>query len=179
MLKQFSAINNRILKAQKTAAYRAINKAAAMTKTQMTRRLKADTGLSSAEITRRIFVRRASTRSTSAFVSFGTKFGVPLSEFKPREKIVKVRRGTKGRKGVTVKLPAGRTLVPKGFMWKAKSGKTLVIARKGQDRYPLALPTFSLRQLAEAHQASLVGYMREEFNRLFEKQLEYELSKKK
>ncbi len=179
MLNQFKKISQRLLKAKRVAAYRALNRAAAMTKTQMTKDIRASTGLAAKVITKRVYVRKASLASPFSFVSFGVQYGVPLAEFAPKEKIVRVGKGKTARKyrGVTVKLPEGRTLVPKAFLWKAPSGKAIVLMRKGEERRPLSQATLSLQQVAESHQRSLVSFMRQEFEKRFATQLEYELGK--
>lgn len=179
MIKQFQRITNTLDKAKKVATFRALNRAAAMTKTQMLRDIRKDSGLTAAQISKRIYTRKASSKSLSSFVSFGVKYGVSLSEFKPKEKIVRIGKGKKARKyrGVSVKLPEGRVTVPHAFMWKSPAGKNLVLARKGSARNPLYSPTFSLEQIAMSHQRTLISFMRRSFEQRFEAQLEYELGK--
>ncbi|MDX9731562.1 MAG: phage tail protein [Bdellovibrionales bacterium] len=177
--KQFTRITAKIGKAKTVATYRALNKAAARTKTRLTRTVSKASGLKSSIVSKRIMTKRASANSLRAFVSFGVKYGVPLDEMKPKEKTVKIGRGKKARsyRGVTVKLPEGRVLVPRAFLWSAPSGKSLIVQRKGSARRPLQRPTFSLRELVKSHERTMSAFMRDEFNRSFDDQFEYELQK--
>lgn len=178
---QFQKIQTKINKANLTASYRAINKAQGKVKTQFQRLIAQDSGLQSKQIKNRFFQRKASSKSLNAFIGIGVKFGVALSEFKPKEKLVKIGKGKKARKykGVTVKLPEGRQVVAGGFLFIAKSGKSLVLTRKGQARNPLTQPRYNLNAIASRHQSAMNQLMKKEFDANFKSQLQYEIAKTK
>lgn len=167
-LDNVSEVNNK-------ATYRALNKASSKTNTQFKRQIMKDTGLKSSDVAKRLYQKKANSKSLSAFVSLGTKFGISLSLFKPKVKIVKKGRGKTARKynGVTVNIPVegGRFLVPNGFLMTAKSGKSLVVVRSSASRLPLKEQKYSIDSSGRAHQSSLVTYMREEFKKQFSDQL--------
>lgn len=175
MFSQFSKVANKINNAQITASYRALNKAVSKTQTQYKRLIASDTGLKASAITPRFASKKASKKSLAAYVSFGVKYGVSLSEFKPKEK--QVRIGKRKHKGVSVKLPeVGRVVVPKAWLW-VTSGKSLVLARKGQARRPTYSPKYSLSDIAKRHQADMKKLMRSEFDNVFSEQLKYEANR--
>lgn len=160
-------------KAKTVATMRALNKASAKTKTQFIRAMVQASGLKNKDVSRRIRVQKATKGSLTGYVSLGTKFDIPLSYFSPKEKTVRI--GRRKYKGVTVKIPSegGRIVVPKGFMAYAKSGKSLVLARKGQAKYPTKDLKHSLAPSARAEQGSLQRYMKEEFDSQFSSALAY------
>lgn len=163
-------VNNR------KAAYRAINKAVSKTNTQFKRALQKATGLKSKDISPRLMQRKASMNSLAAYVSVGTKFGIPLMLFKPKVKLVAKnrKRGARKYNGVTVSVPGqGRYLVDKGFMMTTKSGKTLIAKRRSGARLPVNEQKFQLSETALSKQQEMNSYMREEFKAQFSEQLKY------
>jgi hypothetical protein len=173
---QLTKILNKADNANSTAAYRAMNRAVSKTQTQYKRRIATLSGLKASQVAPRFYTKKATKKSLTAFVSFATKFGIPLDQFKPKEKTVRI--GKRKYKGVTVKLPIeGRVIVKGGFLATVKSGKSLVLMRKGAARYPTVKPTYKLYELAKGEQKSLKQLMSQEFETQFKSQLEYELSK--
>lgn len=161
-------INNR-------ATYRALNKAASKTNTQFKRLLQRDLGVKSKDISKRIYQKKANSKSLTAYVSFGTKRGLGLHLFKPRVKVVKVGKGRKARKynGVTITVPAegGRFFVPKAFIATVPNGKSLVLARMTRKRLPIDSQIKDVSEIGMKHQATLVKFMREDFRQQFSAQL--------
>lgn len=180
LLQGFQKTYSKLSQANRTASYRSMNKALAKTQTFYSKQIATESGLKSAIVKPRFMSRKATKQSLLSYVSFGVKFGVPLSEFKPKAKTVKIGRGKSARKyqGVTVKLPSvGRVVAPKAFLWTTKSGKSLVLARKGIARNPLALPRYSLNDIAKKHQSAAKQMLKLEFERNFKTQLQYEIKK--
>lgn len=163
------------------ATYRALNKATSKTNTQFKRVVQKDTGLKSKEIAPRLMQRKASMKSLTAYVSFGTRFGIPLSLFKPKVKLVRKsrKRGSRKYQGVTVSVPAngGRYVVPGAFLMNTRSGKSLVVARAGTARLPVNELKFPLNGIALSHQQELKQYMGKEFKSQFSEQLKYLVKK--
>lgn len=157
------------------ATYRALNKSVAKTNTQFKRLLQKDLGMKSKDISKRIYQKKANSKSLTAYVSFGTRYGVGLHHFKPRVKVVKIGKGRKAKKynGVSISIPAegGRFVVPKSFMATMPNGKSLVVARTARNRYPLQVQTKDVSEIGMKHQATLTKFMREDFRQQFSAQL--------
>lgn len=177
--KNLSAWVSEVEKRNRKAGYRAMNKSVAKTRTEFRKRMQKEIGLKAKDINSRFYTRKASSKSLVAYVSLGTKVGIPLRLFKPKEKIVKIGRGKNARRyvGVTVKIPSegGRFVVPKGFMIKTSRGKALstplVAMRKTAARKPLVEVRYDVKKTADQHQASLVKFMKSDFKTQFKAQL--------
>lgn len=110
----------------KKSAVTAINKSLASTKTQAVKTAAELSGAKQKDIRLRVGVFKASNKNPKgAMVSFSKP--VPVSIFNPKTKVVKSTRGK--RKGVTIKGPDGRQIVPAASMATYKSGKISVFTR--------------------------------------------------
>lgn len=181
-IRQFQRTTDRIKKAKITALYRSTNRALSKTQTAWRRDISKETKLPAKKISPRLRMFKASSKKpTRGALSFATRWGVPLSEFKPRVKIVKKKRNKKTRKykGVTAMLPSGRDIVPGAWIWEAKSGKSLVLQRKGPGRYPTKQPTEDLFPYADKVKGAAERLLRSEFQANYKKQFDYEISKLK
>lgn len=160
------------------ATYRAMNKAAAKTKTQFQRSLAKETGLKSSKLSSRFLTKKATKNRLNALVSLGTKHAIPLSEFSPKSKVV--RKNKRKYTGVTVKIPSegGRSLVPGAFMMTVRSGKVLVVARKTKARTPTEVLKHSILKTGLEEQRPMLKLFREEFKKTFRDQLKYEVATK-
>lgn len=175
LLKQLSKAYDKVNSAQQNASYRSINKSLSKVQTQYKRLIAQDSGLKAKQITPRFALRKASKKSLRGYVSFGVKFGVALSEFKTKSQTVKI--GKRKYRGVSVKLPEGRVIVKGGWLWNAKSGKSLVLMRKGLAKYPTAQPTYNLNTIANSHRQAMQKLFKSEFDATFSDQLKYEAKK--
>lgn len=158
------------------ATYRALNKAASKTNTKLNRYMQKDLGVKAKDIRKRIYQKKASSKSLEAYVSIGTKYGFGLHVFSPRIKVVKKGNGKKARKynGVAIKIPVegGRFFVPKAFMAVMPRGKkSLVVARRGKTRLKIDMQTKDVTEIAKKYQASLTTFMQEDFKKQFSDQL--------
>lgn len=157
------------------ATYRALNKAASKTNTQFKRLLQKDLGMKSKDISKRIYQKKANSKSLEVYVSLGTKFGISLHYFKPKIKVVKKGRGKNARKynGVTVSIPAegGRFFVPNAFIATMPNGKSLVVARRGKPRLKIDAIRKDVSAIAQKHQATLTKFMQADFKKQFSDQL--------
>jgi hypothetical protein len=178
-----------IQKALNLGTRRALNRAASKANTQMVRAITSDTGLASAFVKKRVRLYKATADRLLASVNVATKVGVNLSEFKPKEVVVKVapsnaklsKRGkakTQAYYGVTVKIGnAPRALVPGGFLRTVGSGKQLILARKGKGRYPTqALRTDVIEQSALANAGDVSAKLGDSFNDELQGQIDYALA---
>lgn len=162
---------------------RALNRALSSTKAQISKTIRNEVGLTNKQIAARIREIKAGSKSLAVKLAIATKVGISLTEFKPQVKAVNVvhagnRKATK-HYGVTVKLgTAGRLLVPGGFLATVKSGKQLVLSRKGKGRYPtVALRTTLFSDVVTREQTATQKYLLDTFNELVGDYIEYEIGK--
>lgn len=187
----FSKTASDIAKAINLGTKRALNRAAAKANTQMSQKIRDDSGLASAFIKKRLRVYKATNAKMMSSVNVATKQGVHLSEFKPKVVAVRVvpknatisKRGRAKPKtyyGVTVKIGTQpRGLVPGGFLRTVASGKTLVLARKGDKPYPtVALKTDVIERSALANSDAVAKAMSDSFNDQLQSQIDYALATK-
>lgn len=174
-VKSLSSWVDKVKDVNNRATYRALNKAASKTNTQYKRLLQKDLGMKSKDISKRIYQKKANRQSLTAFVSFGTRYGVGLHHFKPKVKVVKVGKGRKAKKynGVSISIPSegGRFVVPKAFLATMPNGKSLVVARTAKGRYPIDVQIKDVSAIALKHQTTLTKFMREDFRKQFSAQL--------
>lgn len=183
IFQQFKRINKRIIKAKTKATTRAANKSLSKTRTQFRRDISKATKLKAKVINKRLWNKKA-TRSNplKGEIGVGVHWGVPLTEFKPRPKQVKIGRGKGARryKGVSAMLPnEGRTLIKGAFLAEVKSGKKLVLKRKGKSRSPTYQPKHSIKDIAKAQQRPAQNFLREEFKKQYSNYFKKEIDKLK
>jgi hypothetical protein len=141
MAKDFKSLGLGISKAIEQAKARGINKALGIGRTEMAKRLKTDTGVNVKTLKTRIGIYPARVHRQYGWLYVGFKFGLKISEFKPKEKDVRVTparaSGAVGRprsrvyKGTTIKIGnAGRQLIDGVFPSQSGRGITLWLARK-------------------------------------------------
>lgn len=171
-----------------TGMIRGLNKAIDKTKTRVIRQLREETGLSSEQVYRRVLPIKAKKGKPNGSINIATKFDISLAYFKPKEKVVKLpsKRTSRGKGrpknrtfyGTTVKIGNNpRQLVPGGFLRTVKSGKELVLARKGQARYPtVALKTDIFRKVAQKHQVENSEFLKKTVDELTPHEIEFALS---
>lgn len=195
------AINKSIL----TGSKRALSKALTKTKSKLKSDLKSDTGLSAKTLDKRINAIKPKGKILEGSVNVATKFSVQLSEFKPKEKKVKVagknKSGQKGRPkgktfyGVTVKIgKEPRDIVPGGFLRTVSSGKELIFTRKdkseyslkekvtsffkGSGKYPIrTMKTDILLDSAKKRQSEAREFLKSEFDKANKAEIDTELDK--
>jgi hypothetical protein len=175
---EFTKAFNGIDAAIKQGTARALNRALSSTRTKVTRAIREQTGLKTAVIKTRIREAKANRNKLSVVLALATKVGVSLAEFAPRVK--KVMSAAGKRFGVTVKIgQQARQLVPGGWLATVKSGKQLVLARKGKAQYPtVALRTTVFTDVVKAEQASAKRYIVDEFDRIVAEYIDFEIQKK-
>ena len=186
MANEFKKALKGVDKAIKKATTRALNRALDSGKAKMGKALRAETGLPNKTLNKRLILKRANDKKSRVKLFYGISAGISLGEFKPKVKAVRAthknhRKGSKTKHyGVTVKIGKGaRTLVPGGFVRTVKSGKTLVLARKGEARRPtVAIRTGIFKDSVKANAASTDTHMMAEFNRIVHGYIEFEISKK-
>lgn len=175
---------------------RALNRALSSAKTQLVRNLKEDTGLKTDKVNSRVFPIKANNNKLLASLNVAVKFGVPLRQFSPKQKTVRVKHSTGGRArahyGVTVKLgKQNRQLVPGAFLLDNKAG-LIVVGRKGAFRGPnydyvnrraarkplVQLRTTIFQDSAHARKAEATKYMQQVFDKNINHEIEFAISKK-
>ena len=176
----FNNFINKVSKAKTVATYRALNRSIAVSNTAFKRLIARETGLKNKRISNRFKVRKANSKSLFAYVSFGTKIGIDLSEFKP--KLKKIKKNKRTYQGVTVKIGSERinpenNAGNKGFLATVKSGKSLVLARKSSSRLPTESLKFNLYNSAKKHQGTLNKDLSKKFKEEFSKQIKFEVNK--
>lgn len=165
-----------VSKSVNRATFRAINKTLTKTNSRFKRTMAKELGVTTKVITKRFRLRKASQSKLSGNVSFGTKVGISLDNFKPKLKII--RKSNRKYKGVTVKIgKKARELAPGAFMATVKSGKSLVLMRTGAGRYPIKTVKHNVYDAAQSHKAELNTFTATEYKKTFNDQLKYELSK--
>lgn len=188
MADQFKKILKDVDKKKTTALYRALNKSVAKTKTQFKKELKNKFKVSNDLIDKRLNMKKASMKSLTAYTGFATKHGFSLSEFKPKNKVEKIktiRDKKKKRKFYTAQasppFAGGKQLFRGAWVWNSSSGKSLVLTRKDPSKRTekgnvktLRLEVFTH---AEALRPSMNNYFAKQFEKYFEDQLKYEMSK--
>lgn len=176
----FDKYINKVSKAKTVATYRALNRSVSVANTSFKRSIAKETGLKNKRINNRFKVKKANSKSLSAYVSFGTKIGIDLSEFKPKLKNIKKNKRT--YQGVTVKIgnerinPEGKS-GNKGFLAQVKSGKSLVLARKSSAKLPTESLKYNLYNSAKKNQSSLNKMFSDKFKDEFKKAIKYEVNK--
>lgn len=170
-----------VANANRTASYRAMNKAVNKTKTQFRRDVAAATKVKQKELSKRLFTQKATKlKPFNGAVTFGTHYDLPVHLFRPRTKQVKIGKGKSARKykGVTIQNPntGSRELVEGGFIW-TRGSKKLVLKRKNKSRKPLTLPKLSIHALVQQQKKPMQNFMASEFEKNFNSQVQYEIGK--
>lgn len=176
LFKSLSDFATNTKKTINTATYRSLNKTYSKINTKFKKEIRTSTGLPLKFLNKRFKVKKASKTNFSGYVSMGTKFGISLDNFKPKVKIIK--KSKRKYQGVTVKIGKGaREIVQGGFIATVKSGKSLILVRKGKERSPTYNPKHNLHPIAKQIQPSLKSYGQSEYKLQFQQQIKYELSK--
>lgn len=177
--KEFTRITSDIQKAQTVATYRALNKALSKTNTAFLREAAQNLGVPTKTIRNRFFQRKANSKNLTAYVSYGVQFGLSYEFLKPKIKLVSQGKGKQKKKKPTlsVKLPEGRTQLTNAWLWQTKSGKQLVLERKGKARKPTRTKRLNLLPYAPSTD-SLNDFFFSDFQKQFDSQLQYEISKR-
>lgn len=163
----FSKIALNLKKAVKQAEIKALNRALAATNKKVAKDLREDTSLPNKAIKKRTYVQKPKAGKSLGSITILTKFGVALTEFKPIEKLI---QGTaRVYKGVTVKVGRlGRELVKGGFLAPVRSGKEVVLIRKGKARLPTSTPSSDvLRTSAQARQEEHKSFFAKVFKEFY------------
>lgn len=162
-------------KAINNATFRAINKTSSKMNTQFKKVMSKETGVASKILKKRFRIRKATKSSFIGGVSFGTKIGLTMDNFKPKVKAVRV--GKRKYNGVTIKIgSSGREFVKGAFIGVAKNGKSLVLMRTSERRYPIKVGRVNLFAIADAQRPALTKDTEKNYKRIFNEQLKYELS---
>jgi hypothetical protein len=131
-------VENKMKKAIQTSGRTAVNKAMTATRKLAIDQVNKDTGLAKNLVGSKMQTYKARLDFLSAKIRI-SKAGIALDQFKPQKTGVQSARGP--RVGVTVKIgKSPRVLVPGGFLATTKRGKTMILKRKGQARYPTERP---------------------------------------
>lgn len=178
LFKTLSDFANATNKAITNASFRSLNKTYSKVNTQFKRQVKAQTGLSTNLLNKRFKVKKATKSNLRGFVSMGTKFGIALDNFKPKIKIIRGKNKRK-YKGVSIKIGTEQREVVKGaFLATLKSGKSLILIRKGKGRLPVTNPKKDFYPIAKQLQPNLLSFANAEYKSQYQTQLKYELTKR-
>jgi hypothetical protein len=134
-IKQYSYLTQSAIR---SAAARAINRAATTTRAEVARKIKDDLGLNIGVIKAAIDLDTASARddlSTMKATLTASGKGVPLYQFSPLDRRVNTPRGQ--RMGVTVRVKGQRKLVAHAFIAETRGGHVGIFVRKGRGRFPV------------------------------------------
>lgn len=154
------------------AAYRAINKSIAKTNTKFRRELSKATGVKVSDLSNRLWTKKANTKHLSASVKVGVRYGIPLSMFRPRTKVV--RKNKHRYQGVSAILPGqSRELVPGAFMMNTKNGNQIIVKRNSASRLPVSKINISILNQAKALQPSNQSFLTSDFKDQFNQQMKY------
>lgn len=177
MTNDFIKAFKKIQKAINTSANQAMNKALTNTKTLYAKKVASTLGVSSARIKKRAKVNKVNADSRKGSLDIGIRVKFAAQDFKPSK--IKVESSKGKRTGATIKVGQGeRTKIDGVFIAKAKSGKTLVISRVGDERYPTkTVLTNEFEKAVTKEQTSLVEYLRESFDKNLKSQLDFNLKK--
>lgn len=202
MAKSFKDAIKNTQKAIAAATARGINRGLSAGRTEMSKRLKKDTGLSAQLLKKRIGLLPAQQSRALGWLYVGFKQGFNVEEFKAKEKIIKVRprinRSTRGRpknrsyRGTTVKVGSqARTLLDGVFPTQTKKGKSLFLVRKlayttgtysriKTARYPtMRVKLNPLPESAKSHEAAVAKVINESVNKNVIHEVQYRLGKLK
>lgn len=165
----------KMAKAVKNGQVGALRKALRKARQKMISDYGKDTSLASKAIRKRVKIIPPKKGVGLGSINVAIAFGVPLGEFKP---IVKMVKGAKRLyEGVTVRMGTlGRAIVPKAWLWTARSGKQIVLQRDKDSRYPISTPKSDLlkesaKRRQEEHKAYLAQAFKDEYD-LFSKDVE-------
>jgi hypothetical protein len=129
-MNSFANTFNKIQRGIDKAQISALNKASNVVKARLIKSLMSELGgVRQKVVAGRIRAIKAKSSRPSATISVATKYGLNLGEFSPRQNTVKTDAGK--RRGVSVDPGTGRYTVPGAWLWRSKSGKKLVLGRKG------------------------------------------------
>jgi len=175
-LKNLTNFVSNTKKAINNATFRAINKTSSKINTQFRKVMTKETGVASKVLKKRFRIRKATKASFVGGVSFGTKIGLTMDNFKPKVKVVRVRK--RKYNGVTIKIgSSGRELVKGAFIGVAKNGKSLVLMRTSERRYPVKVGRVKLFAIADTQRPAISKDAEANYKRIFNEQLKYELSR--
>lgn len=168
----------------KLGTSRALNRALSSTKTQLVRDLSDDTGMKNASIKARVREVKATVKSLNVIIALAVKIGVSLAEFSPSIRKIKVvhQGNTKATThyGVSVRIGGTtRDIVPGAWLAYGKSGKKLVLARKGKDKYPTqALRTDVFKDAAKTRQVQATKQLADKFSNEVASQIDFAIQQK-
>lgn len=177
--KEFTRLTADIQKAQNVAVFRSINRALAKTQTQFLKQAAQSLGVPTKTIRNRFFQRKANSKNLTAYVSYGVQFGLSYEFLKPKVKFISTGKGKNKKKKPTlsVKMPEGRTQLTNAWLWQTKSGKQLVLERKGKARTPTRTKRLNIVPYSPSTD-SLNDFFFSDFEKQFASQLQYELTKR-
>lgn len=174
--RQFSELGKTLAKAQNVAVFRSINRALAKTKTKVHTDAAQKLGVQRKALNARLWQKKANSKNLSAYVNLGIQFGIAYEFFKPKVKFVKGKNKGLKRSTLTVKLPEGRTVLQNAFLFKEK----FVLERKGKERKPTRTKRLNIQNMfSDNEQKQFNEFFYAEFERNFESQLQFEISKLK
>lgn len=167
-MKLLSNIAKNLQKNTKVVLQRSVNRALTKTNTRLKRTITQGLKLKSKDISKRSKIFKASNKNLNGAVSFGTKWGISLSKFKFKTKVVTVNK--RKYKSVVVNVGTGKLVDKNNF---TNNAKTAILHRVGKQRLPVKKSTYSLLPFVQSQKTSLQKYLKEEFNIETKRQIKY------
>lgn len=167
-MKLLKQLTNNIQKNTRVVLQRSVNRALSKTNTRLKRTVTQGLKLKSKDISRRSKIFKASNSKLNGAVSFGTKWGISLSKFKFKTRVVKVNK--RKYKEVVVNIGTGKLVDKNNF---TNNAKTTILHRVGKSRLPIKKSMYSLLPYVQSQKTSLQKYLKEEFKIETKKQIKY------
>lgn len=168
-MKLLKQLTNNIQKNTRLVLQRSVNRALSKTNTRIKRTVAQGLKLKAKDVSKRSKIFKATNSKLQGAVSFGTKYGISLSKFKFKTRVVRVNK--RKYKEVVVSIGTDKLVDKKNFVPNNKS-KT-ILHRTTKARLPLKKSTYSLLPYAESQKSSLKKYLNEEFKKETKAQIKY------
>jgi len=172
----FAGVLNKMEKAVLTSTKQALNRAGTSTRARYAKEISSSLGITSARAKSRAKIIK--TGDTGVTLSIGVRTMFAAHDFKPKVIKVQSRLGTRYAATYQVK-GQGRIQTTKGFVAYGKgSAKTIIIERKGAERYPTQTVMVNVfRPAVETVQPLLQQHMLDTFKKNLDSALTYNLDK--